>query len=340
MRGILFALVFQTAAPALTPDSGDSGGDGSGSLIQEITSLLREIREFNSTWTEELSEALEATFREPFQELADALIDILIYLFTHHPSLTTPDLVGLHGEIFQLALLLSAGALVWIGVLHLTNQIHGARPVIYLVAALAVGGVAPWFLDLLVQLAQSITISLKPAGQEPWSVVRVSVSLIIITVVNSAFLLAIVVLYTVRDVFLMFTAVTAPLLGLMFVFPYTRRYAASMLGAFGAFLIIGPLNMIVFRLILIFIEADAGKIPQWPWVIGGFALMLGIPYIVLTAGLAAVGQAQSLIGGSSIPGTGRIKDRALSKVDPNNKLGLRREGRRKNRFRRNRRRKK
>jgi len=335
----MFALLFQTVTPTPTPENDDSGPN---SPFHEIAGLVKELREFNRTFTDSLSEAMKATFEEPFQELANILIDILIYLFTHHPSLTTVELVGLHGEIFQLALLLSAGALVWIGVLHLTNRIHGARPVVYLVAALAIGGVAPWLLDLLVQLAQAITISLKPVSPEPWSVVRVSVSLVLITIINSAFLLAIVVLYTVRDVFLMFTAVTAPLLGLMLVFPYTRRYAASILGTFGAFLIITPLNMVVFRLILIFIETKPGEIPQWPWVIGGFALMLGIPYIVLSSGLAAVGQGLSLVGGSSVPGSKHVKrvakDRVRSRVDPNNKLGLNRRAHRRNRFRRRRRR--
>jgi len=299
-------------------------------VLEAIREALEEIAYFLRNSDQILADALVSVVTDTFQRLAEILIDSLTYLFVNYPSLTSERLLDLHAEIFRLSLMVGGAFLVWIGFLHVAGRLHGVRPTVYLLTALVVGGVSPWLLDYLARFSSVVALSLRPAETGLTEIMGIWSGLVVVTIVNSSLLLAIVTVFVVRDIFLMFVAVSSPFLGLLLVFPYTRRYAASLLGAVGGFLLIGPLNMIVFRLMLTFYSTEAGELPQWIWGLGGLVLMLGIPYVVLSSGLQAAGPALSFTRGADVSRLKKLAGRSGPEQD--NEMYRSEQSYRENRF--------
>ena len=282
----------------------DSGGLGD--LLGPLETLVEEFTSFTEDFDQLLIDVLIAVFFKPFQYLAETLVNLLTAVITSYPSVTREDVLELHALMFRLSLLLSAAAFLMIGYVYLTGSLlwigyENVRPLIpRLFAALMFGGVAPWLLDYPVQLAELVTTGLKPVDSGFWVVTQLTSELMVIVVLNAIILLGISVLFIIRDVYLLFATVAAPLLALGWSLPCARRYANPLIGAFWGFLLIGPIDMILFRLILALLEVDAFEFPHWLWALGGLILMLVVPYAVVSTGASAGGMALAFIGGASL----------------------------------------
>jgi len=296
----LLTLLLQTATPTETPQ--EDGGKGNAGVINAIESLIDAVTSFENN----LGEILLKILYKPFQLLANAIIDLLTYVMVSYPDVTRWEVLEIHRLLFQLELLLATPVLLGIGYIYLTGSLFGygpraVRPLLpRLVLAIGFGAVAPWLLQYPVQLSQLVTEALRPENPDFWAATRVTMALAVITILNSALLLAVAVLFLVRDFVLMWCTATAPLLALGLVLPFTERYAQRFIGAFWSFLLIGPVDMIAFRLVLLLLETQGNEIPHWLWAFAGLLSLAGLPLIVLSSGLAITGTALGFIGGTQI----------------------------------------
>jgi len=256
--------------------------------------------------TVESRQILLQLFGDQLQELSNYLVSILTGLIRNYPNVVRQDVMSVHEDVFAVSVVLAGVFLSWIGLLLVLNLEFNVRRVVHVVGAVAVGGVAPHLLNLLIKLSESVTMLLQPAEAGLASVLQFSTSFLLIAFLNSLLLIGIAVVFLVRDAFFVFVAAASPLLGLGYAFPYTRRFTAPLFGVFGAFLIIGPLNMIVFRLSLAFFKLQP-DLPEYLLSIPMFVLLLGIPYILLSSGMAAVGTGTSYLRGASVPNTVKRK---------------------------------
>jgi len=149
--------------------------------------------------------------------------------------------------------------------------------------------IAPVLLQLSVDLADALTQAFYP-DSGLLEVFRLSTSLLIVATIRAMLLLTVVVIFVMRDVYLLFAAAISPLIALAWVFPQTKRYADAFIGAWWAALAIGPLDILVLRLTLNLLETN-GDIPHWIWAIGGLTLLVAVPYMIYSASQAIVGQA-------------------------------------------------
>lgn len=254
-----------------------------------------------SALTDAIIGAFNSMFSVPFQDLANWMSDTLVYFFVSYPDVTQKDVTSVHGNVFAVAVLVSTAFLVWLGILAMTGGVSGVRPAVHLLIVLAVSAVSPWLLNLPIGLSRAITEALAPPNPELWNVLQFSSGLILVTLLNSFLVIAIAVIFIIRDMYLMFIAAATPLLGIAYIIPQTRRHIAPLFSVFVAFLLIAPLDMIVVRLMLAFFEVKPPGIPNWLPAMAGFVLLVGIPFIVLSSGMGAVGAGLGYARGAAVP---------------------------------------
>lgn len=229
----------------------------------------------------DIVDSIQEAIYAPFQALTDALIDSLTYVFTSYPTVNPNDAVQ---ELHRLALVTTfalatltvivAGILFQIGpILGVSyQQVRLLLPRVLI--ALIFGTVSPFLLQYAVELAEALTIAFKPTSPDFWSTIRFTGGLAVISIINALLLLAVAALFIVRDFYILFAAAASPLIALGWAMPYSRQYATSLIGTFWGFLLIGPLDMIVFRLILELLKTPGNQTPEWLTALGGFVMLL------------------------------------------------------------------
>jgi len=114
-------------------------------------------------------------------------------------------------------------------------------------------------------------------------------------------ILAVVALFILRDVYILFFAAASPLFLIMWSVPRIRRYADTFIAGFFAALLFAPLDVLALRFSLALLNGSGGTAIQSisNWIIGvaSFTLLLIIPYQLWTASQTAVGTARRLTTG-------------------------------------------
>lgn len=277
--------------------------DGGG--ISGVLEPLRRIYEKISTLPQEIAQAAIDAIHGVFKAAAQALVDLLTVVMTAHPQVYPNQEVGdIHRTVYTASLLLSGASIVFIGIAHMLGFINAYQTSIRvalgrLIAALALGAVAPQLVQLGVDLSHALTVAFKPTDPSLLGTALLSGHLLVVAFLDAFILLGVLVVFILRDVYFMFFAAAAPLIFLLGALPHFRRFAQSLIGVFLAFMLIGPLDMIAFRLTLAMLNMNSlSGLPEWLLAFGGIVALLGIPYIVLSSGMSMVGLMFGLAAGA------------------------------------------
>ncbi|MDY6771376.1 MAG: hypothetical protein SV186_05495, partial [Candidatus Nanohaloarchaea archaeon] len=120
---------------------------------------------------------------------------------------------------------------------------------------------------------------------------------------------------------LMFGAAIAPLLAVAWAIPGAKRYADPLISAWWAALLIGPLDMMILRLLLALLDPGNG-IPHYIYAFAGLTLLLIVPYIVFSASGTMTGVAGGLVlsslskAGEKLPDKPTMKEESYSFAAP------------------------
>jgi hypothetical protein len=113
--------------------------------------------------------------------------------------------------------------------------------------------------------------------------------------VNSALLLVVVVMFIIRNVYIMFVAAISPLLALTWSIPKAKRYADTFIAGWWTALAMAPLDMLVLKFSFAMLEGNGASIPasisNWILGVAAFSLLIIVPYQLYGASQAAIGQA-------------------------------------------------
>lgn len=277
-------------------------------IVDAINQLTSHFTEFTGDITQILIDAIIQFLYTIAESLAEVLIEIFTLIITSYPDVTDNAVLEVHNLVFQLELILAGAAFIGIGIAYLLNDILWIKrlwPMIpWIIAAIIFGGLAPWLLKYPVEISEALTIALKPATPDLWSLLHLSSELIIVALLESFVLLGIASLFIIRNIYLLLAVAIAPLLALGYSVPYFRRFASPLIGAFWGFLLIGPVDMVIFRLILALLEVDEFlEFPHWLLAFGGIILMLAVPFVILSSGATISGYALSFVGGATLSTT-------------------------------------
>jgi hypothetical protein len=121
-----------------------------------------------------------------------------------------------------------------------------------------------------------------------------SVTLVLVWVINAFLLLALVALFIIRNVYILFVAAISPLLALAWAFPSTKRYADTFISGYWTALAMAPLDVLVLKFIFSLLKAEGSGVQgvsNWVLGVAGFTLLLWVPYQLYGASQAILGQA-------------------------------------------------
>jgi len=249
----------------------------------------------------------------PFKKLAEELVGLLTHLFASYPQVQpNPDVQELHRISLIVTFALSTLTVIVTGVLFQIGPVFGvsyqqARMILpRVLVALVFATVSPYLLQYAVDLAEALTLAFQPSDPGFLGTIQLTGGLVVIALLDAFLLAAVAAIFVVRDVYILFAVAASPLIALGWALPYSRRFANSFIGLFWAFLLIGPLDMIVFRLILSLLQPNGVELPHWLLAMGGFAMLLGVPYMVLSTGQAMAGALVGMFAGAS---TDHLPDR-------------------------------
>lgn len=242
----------------------------------------------------------------PFKKLAEELVGLLTHLFASYPQAQpNPDVQELHRISLIVTFALSTLTVVVTGMLFQIGPVFGvsyqqARMILpRVLVALVFATVSPFLLQYAVDLAEALTLAFQPSDPGFLGTIQLTGGLVVIALLDAFLLAAVAAIFVVRDVYILFAVAASPLIALGWALPYSRRFANSFIGVFWAFLLIGPLDMIVFRLILSLLQPNGVELPHWLLAMGGFAMLLGVPYMVLSTGQAMAGALAGMVVGAT-----------------------------------------
>ena len=309
---LIGALTAPVAAQAgentTTPGEGedDDGGpiiDLSG-VTEAIEDLIQDFQEFTGSWDETLKEILIAVIFEPFRLVAQQLLNVLSTILMHTPDIyPNPAVEGVHSDVLLVTYLLSGIGFMIAGLLYITGPLFGVsysevRMVLPRIgAALIFSTISLPLLQYAVELSNALVYAFAPA-QLSMSITQLaglSTGLVLAWVVNSALLLVVVVMFIIRNVYIMFVAAISPLLALTWSIPKAKRYADTFIAGWWTALAMAPLDMLVLKFSFAMLEGNGASIPasisNWILGVAAFSLLIIVPYQLYGASQAAIGQA-------------------------------------------------
>jgi hypothetical protein len=242
----------------------------------------------------------------PFRALAEVLIDTLVDVMMNTlPIYPNPPVQQIHRLTLAVALAVSVLAVAAAGVYYIAGvelgvpyrQIRLILP--RLLIALGFSAVSLPLLQLGVDASNVFVEAFRPrdsVGVE--QLAGLTSSLVLVWFINAWLLLALVVLFVIRLVYLMFGAAVSPLIGVAWAFPNTKRYADSLISTWWVLLAIAPIDVLVLRFNLAMLQGSGsvGLQPISNWILGvaSFTLMLWIPYQLYGASQTIVGRSTGL----------------------------------------------
>lgn len=284
-------------------DEGDVVIDLSG-VEEAIEKLAEELRDFTGTWDTTLKELLIAVLFQLFRLLLQQLVRQVVLVLTNTPTIhPNPAVEEVHREVLLVSFILSGTAFSLTGILYMTGPLFGVsfqqvRMVIpRIIAALAFGSVSLPLLQYSVELADALVFAFAPSGltMSFSQLAGLSVTLVLVWVINALLLLVVVIMFIIRNVYLLFTAAISPLLALAWAVPKTKRYADSFIAGYWTAWAMAPLDALVLKFVFALLDGGGSSAIQSlsNWVLGtaGFVLLIWIPFQLYGASQAAVGQA-------------------------------------------------
>jgi hypothetical protein len=304
----------QAGEPTTTP--GDDGGNDEGPIIDlsgvidAINQLIEDFQYFTENWDETIAEVLISVLFEPFKRLAQQLIRFLSMLLLHTPDVHPNSAVQeVHHQVLLVTYLLSGLGFMAAGLLYITGPLLGisysqVRMIIpRILVALIFSTISLPLLQYAVELSNALVHAFAPSQLyiNIDQLAGLSTTLVLAWVVNSAVLLVLVVMFIIRNVYIMFGAAISPLLAIAWAVPKAKRYADSFIAGWWTALAMAPLNMLVLKFAFAMLEGGGGSLPatisNWVLGVGSFTLLLLVPLQLYGASQAAVGQAYAISSG-------------------------------------------
>jgi len=310
LTGLLTAPVAaQTGEPTTTPEDGEEGDDEGpvidlSGVIEAINQLIEDFQYFTENWDKTIEELLIAVFFKPFQTVAQQLVRSLSMLLMHTPDVhPNPAVEEVHSQVLLVTYLMSGLAFTGAGLLYMTGPLFGVsysqvRMIIpRILVALIFSTVSLPLLQYAVELSNVLVQAFAPSQlyMSASQLAGLSTALVLAWVVQSAVLLVVVVMFIIRNVYIMFVAAISPLLALGWAVPKVKRYADSFIAGWWAALAMAPLDMLVLKFSFAMVQGNGGNIPgsisNWILGVGAFSLLILVPYQLYGASQAAIGQA-------------------------------------------------
>lgn len=282
----------QTDTP--TEDEDDGG----------LTELAEDFQQFTGSWDSTLEETIKAVIFSPFRTLGQQLLEIVALVLTHTPDVhPNPAVEDVHSDVLLVTYLMSGIGFMIAGLLYITGPLLGVsytevRMVIpRIILALIFATVSLPLLQLTVDLSNALNQAFLPA-QLSMSITQaagLASGITLAYVINSALLLVVVVMFIVRNVYLLFVAAISPLLALTWSIPKAKRYADTFIAGWWTALAMAPLDMLVLKFIFALLNGNGTTFTQsignWIFGVAGFTLLILVPYQLYGASQAAIGQA-------------------------------------------------
>lgn len=304
------------AAPVAAQEAADTGpseeeeetDDDGGDTIVNLDEVVDAIEDFTGSWDATLKEVIIAVLFKPFLTLYQQLLEILAKVLTTTPSVyPNPSVEEVHRQVLMVTYLISGLAFTGVGLLYIIGPVIGVsyqqvRMILpRLVLALVFGSISLPLLQYLVEFTNVLTLAFAP-NQLSMNInqYRGIVSAGVLGwVINASQLLMLVVIFIMRDVYILFAAAISPLLALAWAFPQTKRYADTFIAGWFTALAMAPLDMLVLKFALALLDGGTGLQYVSNWILGvaSFTLLIIVPYQLYGASQAAVGQAYSIAGG-------------------------------------------
>lgn len=316
----------------------DEGGDtivniDIGAIVEAIENLLNEVKDFKGSLDDIIVQAGLKLLVEPFQHLAQLLSDVFTHVIVSYPDVKHSDVLEVHHLVFQLTLLLAVPVFIWIGFRHMTGRADGIRPTVELVVVLAAGGLSPWLLYYPVELSRLASQALRPEGVSIVGSLSVSLTTAVIIWFQALILLALVILFVVRSFYLLWYVAAAPLIFLLTYFTPTRKFASPLSGLFVGFLLMAPLDLIAYQLVLALLDMRGGAaVPQYIWGLGGYFVMLALPYQILASSSSLIMPALLFAQSAAGKAGDRVKPALRNRYQTVKQQSVQRAARAKNRF--------
>jgi hypothetical protein len=299
---VLLLLLLVCSAPVHaqdnTTDSGsneDEGGDtvvniDLGEVVDAIDDLINDFDSFTDTWDSTLEELLKAVLFGPFLALLKYLVTEIAALLLHTPDVyPNPAVEDIHRQTLLITYLLTGIAVMAAGVLHMIGPIAGVsysqvRLILpKLVVGLVFATVSLPLLQYMIEFCNALVYAFKPAGLETsiGEMYGTATTLVLVWVFNSWLLLAVVVLFVVRSVYLLFVAAISPLIALVWSLPKVKRYADSFIAGWFTALAMAPLDMLVLKFGFALLQGQGGgfteSVSNWVYGMASAVLLLWIP---------------------------------------------------------------
>jgi hypothetical protein len=304
----------QAGEPTTTP--GDDGGNDDGPIIdlsgviEAINQLIEDFQYFTENWDETIAEVLISVLFEPFKRLAQQLIRFLSMLLLHTPDVHPNSAVQeVHHQVLLVTYLLSGLGFMAAGLLYITGPLLGisysqVRMIIpRILVALIFSTISLPLLQYAVELSNALVHAFAPSQlyMNIDQLAGLSTALVLAWVVNSAVLLVLVVMFIIRNVYIMFGAAISPLLAFAWAVPKAKRYADSFIAGWWTALAMAPLDMLVLKFAFAMLDGGGGSLPgtisNWVLGVGSFTLLILVPLQLYGASQAAVGQAYAISSG-------------------------------------------
>lgn len=310
MFAVLALLAFSTlfvTPVAAQEDSSEEEEEQTG-ILSGLAETISEFTEGKSL-TEILTDTLWLIFFEPFVRLIEAILSTLADLLTYTPSVDgNPAVEDVHQDTLFVTYALSSLVFMAAGILHMIGPVLGVsykevRKILpRLVVALAFATVSLPLLELGVEFTRALTTAFEPQFFDSNFLQRQGVTsgLAIAAILQSLLLVAVAVLFIIRDVYILFVAAISPLLALAWSLPRAKRYADTFISGWFAALLIAPLDMLVLKFsFALFSGAGGGSQAISNWLLGlAFpVLLLLVPKQVWDASQSAIGVTYALAGG-------------------------------------------
>ena len=281
-----------------TEDEDDDSG-----ILNGIQSLIDTIQDF--TEGKSLGETITDIIFWPFRKLAEVLLGVLITVLTTTPTVhPNPAVSDVHQDTLIISYVIAGLGFAATGILYIIGPIlnisyNQARKTLpRLVVALIFATLSLPLLQYAVDLSNAFTHAFTPGIQNIQQVAGLSTGLVIAWVVESVLLLAVVALFLIRNVYILFGAAVSPLLAVMWSLPKVRRYADTFIAGWFAALLIGPADVLVLKFSLSLLRGAGSSglqsVSNWMFGVASFTLLLLVPYQIWTASQTAVGQAHTV----------------------------------------------
>jgi len=313
----LVSALFLLSRPVAAQSNGTDGSDDGDTIvnidldgvIEAINELKDAILDFTENWDGTLQDLLIEVIFGPFKHIAKFMASQISAALLHAPPVTgNPAINEIYTQSLAVAFLVATLVFMIAGILYMIGPVLGVgyrevRMIIpRVVVALVFAAVALPLLQYMVDFSNTLVYAFKPDAFDATlnEILGLEVTLLLVYFINSWLLLAVVLMFVLRSVYIIFVAAISPLIALCWSIPRAKRYADSFIAGWFTALAMGPLDMIIFKLSLSLMKGDYFTSFQdaASWILGiaTMLLLVWVPYQLYGASQSAVGQAYAIAG--------------------------------------------